>query len=92
MLSDSETIQGEASSYKKDVDVYENAEETFQDSQTEEETEFQLLCLSESPIYFEPISQLTNVFFDRDNQQIFCVRSNGVGGKKFSVLKIKYKK
>ena len=40
----------------------------------------ELLCLSEPAIYFEPISSLTNVFFDRDNQQIFCVRSNGVGG------------
>lgn len=40
----------------------------------------ELLSLSENPITFEPISSLTNVFFDRDNQQIFCVRSNGVGG------------
>ena len=40
----------------------------------------ELLRLSEPAIYFEPISSLTNVFFDRDNQQIFCVRSNGVGG------------
>ena len=39
-----------------------------------------LLCLTEPPIYFEPIGGLTNVFFDKDNQQIFCVRSNGVGG------------
>ena len=43
-------------------------------------SEFQLLTLTDPPIYFEPISSLTNVFFDRDNQQIFCVRSNGVGG------------
>ena len=47
-------------------------------SETDENTE--LLKLSQPPIYFEPISSLTNVFFDRDNQQIFCVRSNGVGG------------
>ena len=58
----------------------------YHDSVSEESNEIgsdspmELLCLSESPIYFEPISSLTNVFFDRDNQQIFCVRSNGVGG------------
>ena len=53
-----------------------------------------LLQLSENPICFEPISSLTNVFFDRDNQQIFCVRSNGVGGKIFlkTSLKISSKK
>lgn len=39
-----------------------------------------LLKLSDKPIFFEPISNLTNVFFDKDNQQLFCVRSNGVGG------------
>lgn len=47
-------------------------------NETTENTE--LLRLSQPPIYFEPISSLTNVFFDRDNEQIFCVRSNGVGG------------
>lgn len=41
----------------------------------------ELLTLSEQCITFEPISGLTHVFFDRDNEQIFCVRSNGVGGK-----------
>ena len=41
----------------------------------------ELLTLSEQFITFEPISGLTHVFFDRDNQQIFCVRSNGVGGE-----------
>ena len=40
----------------------------------------ELLSLCASPICFDPISHLTSVFFDRDNQQIFCVRSNGVGG------------
>jgi hypothetical protein len=40
----------------------------------------ELLNLSDNPISFEPISSLTNVFFDRYNQQIFCIRSNGVGG------------
>ena len=72
----------EISFIKKDIEDLENADENFVDTHgVEESNESQLLCLSESPIYFEPISQLTNVFFDRDNQQIFCVRSNGVGGK-----------
>ena len=65
---------------KKETLVFENAEENFPDECSDDGTEYQLLSLSEAPIYFEPISQLTNVFFDRDNQQIFCVRSNGVGG------------
>ena len=50
----------------------------FVEAENGEENE--LLTLSHSPILFEPISCLTSVFFDRDNQQIFCVRSNGVGG------------
>ncbi|CAF0782953.1 unnamed protein product [Brachionus calyciflorus] len=44
------------------------------------DSKIELLALNDNPICFEPISSLTNVFFDRDNQQIFCVRSNGVGG------------
>ena len=44
---------------------------------SESEENKELLKLSQ-PIYFEPISNLTNVFFDQDNLQIFCVRSNGV--------------
>lgn len=52
-------------------------QDTFENDQIDNA---ELLRLSDSPIYFEPISSLTNVFFDRDNQQIFCVRSNGVGG------------
>jgi len=47
------------------------------DSANEQDEGNELLKLSQ-PIYFEPISGLTNVFFDVDNQQIFCVRSNGV--------------
>ncbi len=39
-----------------------------------------ILELSDPPIYFEHITGLTNVFYEKDNQQIFCVRSNGVGG------------
>jgi hypothetical protein len=54
-------------------------ESEFLEAENGDENE--LLCLTDSPITFEPISSLTNVFFDRDNQQIFCVRSNGVGGK-----------
>jgi hypothetical protein len=45
--------------------------------QTSAEDNKELLKLSR-PVYFEPISNLTNVFFDQDNFQIFCVRSNGV--------------
>ena len=83
----SESNNEEISFIKKDMDDFENCEEDFHDTQgADENNESQLLCLSESPIYFEPISQLTNVFFDRDNQQIFCVRSNGVGGFNFFFL------
>ncbi len=49
-------------------------------TQGESEENTELLRLSRPPVYFEPISGLTSVFFDRDNEQIFCVRSNGVGG------------
>lgn len=61
-----------------------DAEESSLKSQASELTAntAELLNLSEHPITFESISSLTNVFFDRDNQQIFCVRSNGVGGMK----------
>ena len=61
-----------------DNEYEENENEIFVEAQNGEENE--LLVLSENPITFEPISSLTNVFFDRDNQQTFCVRSNGVGG------------
>ena len=50
----------------------EESELTISDEENKE-----LLKLSQ-PVYFEPISNLTNVFFDQDNLQIFCVRSNGV--------------
>lgn len=50
------------------------------------ESKAELLTLNDNPISFEPISNLTNVFFDRDNQQIFCVRSNGVGGNKIEIF------
>lgn len=40
-----------------------------------------ILELSDPPIYFDHISSSTKIFYDQDNQQIFCVRSNGVGGK-----------
>lgn len=67
-----------------DIDPVDTAVDTgslnddFVEAESGEEVE--LLTLSYPPITFEPISSLTNVFFDRDNQQIFCVRSNGVGG------------
>ena len=39
-----------------------------------------ILELSDPPIFFEQISSSTKIFYDKDNQQIYCVRSNGVGG------------
>ncbi|KAL4226404.1 hypothetical protein ACF0H5_014387 [Mactra antiquata] len=36
--------------------------------------------LSKSPIRFEPISKVTNVFYDDANQQVFAVRSGGSMG------------
>ncbi|XP_063993952.1 regulator of MON1-CCZ1 complex isoform X2 [Diachasmimorpha longicaudata] len=38
------------------------------------------LELSEDPIKFESVSNLTNVFFDDSKQQVFAVRSGGVTG------------
>ncbi|CAF2877394.1 unnamed protein product [Rotaria sp. Silwood2] len=35
------------------------------------------LKLSSQPIVFEPISNGTSVFYDKDNQQLFCVRGSG---------------
>ncbi|CAF1670770.1 unnamed protein product, partial [Adineta ricciae] len=35
------------------------------------------LKLSTQPIIFEPISNGTSVFYDKDNQQLFCVRGSG---------------
>lgn len=36
--------------------------------------------LSKNPIRFDSVSQLTNVFFDESNKQIFAIRSNGTTG------------
>ncbi|XP_050314987.1 regulator of MON1-CCZ1 complex [Anthonomus grandis grandis] len=38
------------------------------------------LELSEEPVRFEPVNQLTNVFFDDSNKDVFTVRSGGVMG------------
>ncbi|XP_060521018.1 regulator of MON1-CCZ1 complex isoform X2 [Cylas formicarius] len=38
------------------------------------------LELTPDPIRFEPVNQLTNVFFDDSNKDIFAVRSGGVMG------------
>ncbi|XP_057657201.1 regulator of MON1-CCZ1 complex [Diorhabda carinulata] len=38
------------------------------------------LELSEDPIRFEAVNQLTNVFFDDSNKDVFAVRSGGVMG------------
>uniref|UniRef100_T1GT38 Regulator of MON1-CCZ1 complex N-terminal domain-containing protein n=1 Tax=Megaselia scalaris TaxID=36166 RepID=T1GT38_MEGSC len=38
------------------------------------------LELSSSPIKFDSVSSLTNVFFDESNKQIFAVRSGGTTG------------
>ncbi|EEC17809.1 conserved hypothetical protein, partial [Ixodes scapularis] len=38
------------------------------------------LELSSNPIRFEPVSKITNVFFDDANQQVFAVRSGGATG------------
>jgi hypothetical protein len=47
-----------------------------------------ILELSDPPIFFEHISSSTKIFYDKDNQQIFCVRSNGVGGNKTKKIPI----
>jgi hypothetical protein len=39
------------------------------------------LKLSSQPIVFEPIGNGTSVFYDKDNQQLFCVRGSGAMGK-----------
>ena len=39
------------------------------------------LKLSSQPIIFEPINDRTSVFYDKDNQQLFCVRGFGAMGK-----------
>ncbi|KAF6029891.1 hypothetical protein EB796_011828 [Bugula neritina] len=36
--------------------------------------------LSSSPVYFDPVTSNVSVFFDDASQQVFAVRSNGVGG------------
>ncbi|CAH1123373.1 unnamed protein product [Ceutorhynchus assimilis] len=38
------------------------------------------LELSDDPVRFEPVNQLTNVFFDDTNKDVFTVRSGGVMG------------
>ncbi|KAG1694155.1 Regulator of MON1-CCZ1 complex [Nymphon striatum] len=38
------------------------------------------LHLSTNPVRFEPVSKVTDVFFDDANQQVFAVRSGGVTG------------
>ncbi|XP_065161012.1 regulator of MON1-CCZ1 complex-like [Atheta coriaria] len=38
------------------------------------------LELSENPVRFEAVNQVTNVFFDDSNKQVFAVRSGGVMG------------
>lgn len=40
-----------------------------------------LLKLSSQPIVFEPINNGTRIFYDKDNQQLFCVRGSGAMGK-----------
>lgn len=37
-------------------------------------------CLLESSVTFEPVGNVTNVFFDDKNQQVFSVRSGGATG------------
>jgi len=39
------------------------------------------LKLSSQPIVFEPTIDGTSVFYDKDNQQLFCVRGSGAMGK-----------
>lgn len=46
------------------------------------------LELSDDPVRFEPINQLTNVFFDDSNKDVFTVRSGGVMGV---VVKVRLK-
>ncbi|KAL5015940.1 hypothetical protein ScPMuIL_005529 [Solemya velum] len=36
--------------------------------------------LCKTPIRFEPVSKVTNVFYDDANKQVFAVRSGGAGG------------
>lgn len=38
------------------------------------------LELSDKPVRFEAVNQLTNVFFDDSNKDVFAVRSGGVMG------------
>lgn len=45
-----------------------------------EEVSEPYLELSSNPIRFEAVGQLTNVFFDDSNRQVFTVRSGGVMG------------
>ncbi|KAG5897338.1 hypothetical protein JTB14_030224 [Gonioctena quinquepunctata] len=46
----------------------------------EENDSMHYLELSETPIRFEAVNQLTNVFFDDSNKDVFAVRSGGVMG------------
>ena len=60
-------------------DNIKNSKENVNDSDSEILHDF-ILELSDPPIFFDNISSSTKIFYDKDNQQIFCVRSNGVGG------------
>lgn len=39
-----------------------------------------LLRLNENPIHFEPVTKITNVFYDEVTHQVFTVRSGGAAG------------
>ena len=39
-----------------------------------------LLQLSQTPIHFEPVTKITNVFYDEVTRQVFTVRSGGATG------------
>lgn len=49
-------------------------------SSTASSTETYTFELSPNPIRFDPVSQITKVFFDDVNQQVFAVRSGGAMG------------
>lgn len=39
-----------------------------------------LLQLNQTPIHFEPVTKITNVFYDEVTRQVFTVRSGGATG------------
>ncbi|KAK2194106.1 hypothetical protein NP493_2g06014 [Ridgeia piscesae] len=49
-------------------------------AETDKEMENFYIQLSNNPVRFEPVSKVTNVFFDDSNRQVFAVRSGGVMG------------